>query len=96
MPDVLSNLYEWLTNDPIGVSVFSFIRNIIYLMTVLSILQVMVRHLFAVLNKGVGITDEDKVWDEIKKGNISAGLYLGFRNFGVLYLIASIAAAFIK
>lgn len=95
----MSNIYSWLTDDPIGLIVFSLSRNIFSLILVFHIMQRwMLPRLFTVLNKGLGIHGRvtDTVWQAIEKGNIAVAIYSGLRVFGVLLFMGLLAAQFIK
>lgn len=90
-------MYDWLTGDPIGISTFSFFRNVIYLIVIVHIMtRWIMPRLFNVLNKAYGVDAKEHIWPELVKGNVAMALYAGFRVLGVLFALGWIAAAFIK
>lgn len=92
----ITTFYGWLTGDPVGISVFSFIRNVIYLTVVIVIFEHIMLRMFDILNRGMKIDDTRVLWEELKKGNVAIGIYLGLRVFGVLYVLGNIAGSFLK
>jgi len=89
-------MYEWLINDPVGIMVFAFARNLIYLLISLKVLTVVMDRLFSKMNREMGIKPNEHIWNEIKKGNIAAAQYFGLRVAAVLIGGSILAAAFIK
>jgi hypothetical protein len=81
--------------DPVGISLFGFVRNILYLLVIFAILNVVVDHMFVRMNNEMGIAPND-IWAEIRKNNLAAGVYLGCRVASVLIGGSVIAAAFIR
>jgi len=89
-------MYEWLINDPIGISVFAFIRNLIYLIVVIGILTWMMRMMFNYMDKSIGLNFKDDVWEKLNDEPRALAIYFGLRVFGVLLAIGMVASAFIK
>jgi len=89
-------IYEWLVNDPIGISIFSLGRNIVYLLIVLGIVTWMMRMIFNYMDSSIGINFKDHVWENINDNPIAVSIYFGLRVFGVLFVTGMVASSFIK
>ena len=89
-------MLEWLTNDPIGFAIFALLRNLLYLLVATGILFGLMRLMFSWMNKSIGITFKEHVWDELKKGNLSVAIYFGARVAAVIIGGSLIASAFIQ
>lgn len=90
------DVYAWLVNDPIGISIFALGRNILYLLIVLLIVTLMMRMIFNYMDESIGINFKDHVWENINDNPIAVALYFGLRVFGVLFVTGMVASSFIK
>lgn len=89
-------MLDWFTTDPVGLSLFGFVRNLVYLLVVLFILNHVVDHMFTKMNREMGIKPDENIWAELEKGNLAAAVYFGFRVAAVLIAGGLIVAGFIK
>lgn len=89
-------LYNWFSDDIIGISLFNLVRNLLYLVVVAFIMTQGMNLVFQAMNKSIGVNFKENVWNDIKKGNMAVAVYFGLRVFGVLIAAGMVAAAFIK
>jgi hypothetical protein len=89
-------VYNWLINDPIGLILLALIRNVIYLIVGMFVLIGMMEMLFTYMNKSIGISFKEHVWNVIKDDPDACALYFGIRVAGALIASGLIASAFLK